>query len=141
MTNHRNKPRTVWDKYRCEWHIKRNYSQNRAIINSKFPSRSVLEKTVELLKKDPPLWKLLYYRQDWIVTVKGRTDLELTRQNVAKQLENVKLEVERFNLPTEWMDPYIENGFQELEPQKERKPRMGKRRKAKYDRLAKAIGL
>ena len=141
MSNWRTKSRAVWDKYRCEWHISGNYSHNRAIIDSKHPSRMVLEKTVKLVKQDPPLWKLLKYRQDWIITVQGRTDLQSTKANVAKQLEKIKFEVEKFNLPTEWMDPFIENGFQELEPPKERKLRMGKRRQAKYNRLAKAIGV
>ena len=110
------KPRTRWDKYRCEWHIGGNYTNNAAIVSQKIPQRRLLQKTIKLIQEGCRLDQILRYRQDWVVLdSKGRTDLAKTKQNVQTELIKMKNQVVDAGYSGSFLDESIKHGFKEVQ--------------------------
>ncbi len=132
-TNKQMKPRTRWDKYRCEWHIGGNYTNNAAIILKNVPQRRLLQRTVKLIKEDCRLDQILRFRQDWVIfDSRGRTDLEKTKENVQHQLAQIKQQICELGFSSQFLDKFITSGFEQAYPPK---PKSSKR-----TRLVKDLG-
>jgi hypothetical protein len=115
-TSKQPKPRTRWDKYRCEWHIGGNYTNNAAIVSQKIPQRRLLQRTIKLIREGCRLDQILRFRQDWVVfDSKGRTDLVKTKQNVQTELLKIKNQVIAMGYSGSFLDEPIKSGFKEAQ--------------------------
>lgn len=115
-TSKQTKPRTRWDKYRCEWHIGGNYTNNAAIVSQKIPQRRLLQRTIKRILNKERLDQILRFRQDWvIVDSKGRTDLAKTKQNVQTELIKMKNQVVAMGYSGSFLDEPIKSGFEEAQ--------------------------
>ena len=108
--------RVAWDRYELMWNIAGNYSCNEFYVTKNKPERGVLMRTIKLIQNSPRLDEIIRLRQDWIVLdKKGRTDILKTKETVTNGLIAIKEEIEKFEYDAGFLDPYIQNGFKQLE--------------------------
>jgi len=140
--NHTRNPRAIWNKYKLMWNEKGNYSINEEKVKSKIPQKQLVFKTLSKILENPRLDVVLKFRQDWVVLdKKGKTDVLLTKQKVKDGLIGLKAVLEDDGFDGQFLDPYIENGLEELEPPPQPKLKKISKRKQKYLKDLRTLGL